>query len=365
VGAIDVARVLILIDHLKPYGAQRVAIDLARGIRNEGDHAALVTYKAHPESTAIAGDVEVIHLQRRLRSLPGMLEVTLKLRRLIKRGRYDTCIGVMTYANLSTALAITRMSHVRAVGTEHNIYTATHVGSVWRLARPVVRRLYRRLTCLVGVSNDVSRNLEVALRLEVGEVTTIYNPVDGPEIRARADDRCAAPPWPAGSVVYTVVGALKTAKGHELAIDMLARSESPTVLCIVGDGPLRGTLEAHARSSGVSDRMFWVGWQDNPWVWMRASDVLIVPSLYEGFGLVVAEAAVLGLRAVCSDVLGLGEIGRLFDSVVLATRDPAEWAEAAAKVATSRWAGIGGSVEAVSISSTTRRYLALPRNGSS
>src|SRR5690606_25438874 len=57
-------------------------------------------------------------------------------------------------------------------------------------------------------------------------------------------------------------------------------------LIIAGDGPLRHELEAEATSLGLSKRVQFIGWCDDVPRLMCGLDVLLLPSLWEGFGLV-------------------------------------------------------------------------------
>lgn len=77
-------------------------------------------------------------------------------------------------------------------------------------------------------------------------------------------------------------------------------------LLFAGDGPLKEDVEREARDLGVSERIRMLGFVNQsslPGVY-RASDLLILPSEYEPFGLVVNEAMLCGCPAVVSDQAG-------------------------------------------------------------
>jgi glycosyltransferase involved in cell wall biosynthesis len=79
-------------------------------------------------------------------------------------------------------------------------------------------------------------------------------------------------------------------------------------LTIVGDGVLRTTLEGLVHS-GYSSRVRWLGHVSDPGQMAaiyHTSDVLVLPSQREPWGLVVNEAAIAGLAIVCSDMVGAG-----------------------------------------------------------
>jgi glycosyltransferase involved in cell wall biosynthesis len=100
------------------------------------------------------------------------------------------------------------------------------------------------------------------------------------------------------------------------AVRLLDRSN--VVLHIVGNGPDGGFYQAWVEEQGMSDQVLFHGWQDDPGSFIAASDVLVLPSRYEGFGRVLVEALALGVNVVSTDcpygpadILEDGTYGRL------------------------------------------------------
>jgi glycosyltransferase involved in cell wall biosynthesis len=99
------------------------------------------------------------------------------------------------------------------------------------------------------------------------------------------------------------VGRLSAEKDHQLlfrALTMLPADKSWS-LAVVGDGPDRASLEAFAHKSKLGDRIFFTGYVVDPFVWMKRASVVVLPSLYEGFGNVIIEALACGTPVVCTD----------------------------------------------------------------
>jgi glycosyltransferase involved in cell wall biosynthesis len=103
-----------------------------------------------------------------------------------------------------------------------------------------------------------------------------------------------------GQPLWLAVGRLVYYKGLVTAIDALARL--PGRLLVVGTGPLKADLEAHAAKRGVSDRIEWLGHveQDKLVGAYRAATALWFPSnaRSEGFGLVQVEAMASGCPVI-------------------------------------------------------------------
>jgi glycosyltransferase involved in cell wall biosynthesis len=94
---------------------------------------------------------------------------------------------------------------------------------------------------------------------------------------------------------------------HEKRVDLLlnaiavAKKEIPTITCaIIGDGPERGLLEHLAVKLGVEENVSFTGFvdQDGLTAYMKASKVFVLPSIREGFGLVIVEANACGLPVI-------------------------------------------------------------------
>jgi CDP-glycerol glycerophosphotransferase (TagB/SpsB family)/glycosyltransferase involved in cell wall biosynthesis len=95
---------------------------------------------------------------------------------------------------------------------------------------------------------------------------------------------------------FITVARLSPEKDQARIIRAFARAlkEDPSAgLTIVGDGPLRGALEALAREVGAGDRVLFAGLQTNPFPWIAAADAFVFASRYEGQGLAILEALVL------------------------------------------------------------------------
>ena len=121
-------------------------------------------------------------------------------------------------------------------------------------------------------------------------------------------------------------------KGYRHLVDAAAaldRARPGAHWIFVGDGELRGELEARARRSGIESRVHFTGWRDDVADVLALADVCVLPSESEGFGRVLVEAMAMGRAVVATaiggvpDVVVAGETGLLVPPA-----DPAALAEA-------------------------------------
>lgn len=127
-----------------------------------------------------------------------------------------------------------------------------------------------------------------------------------------------APAWlskvPAGRKIVLMAGRLEKEKRHILALYALAKlADKKVMLVVAGGGALQAQLQAEAVRLGVDKQVMWLG-QLDPEELARSYEVahfFLHTAAYEGYGLVLAEAANAGLPIVSTDVGVAKEAGAL------------------------------------------------------
>jgi glycosyltransferase involved in cell wall biosynthesis len=123
--------------------------------------------------------------------------------------------------------------------------------------------------------------------------------------------RTKHPRW---KVALLAVGRFEKEKRFELAIDALAlaRAKGHDIgLTMVGEGNERQTYYRHAQRLRVADRLDIVGWHNDLARFYSEADVVLVPSRYEGYGLVIVEALSAGIPVIATDVGVAREAGAI------------------------------------------------------
>lgn len=164
---------------------------------------------------------------------------------------------------------------------------------------------------VIAVSGEIAKILQA--RYGEQHVAHIYNGIQLDNIRFQKSptDIRLLLNVSEGARLIGVVGRLTAVKGHQhflAALAELKQRASDIHGVIVGDGPLRASLQAHAQKLGLADCVHFVGHRDDTYDFMRALDVFVLPSLHEGIPMVLLEAMALARPIVASRVGGIPEV---------------------------------------------------------
>lgn len=240
----------------------------------------------------------------------------LRVRRLIKNGPFDLIHTHLSTASLLGALAA-RLARKPSVAHIHGLNTATS---------------FRYSTHLIAVSEAVKSHM-VAQGIAADRVGVVYNGVDMTRFApVPIEEAKANAGYDADAPVLGVFGRLAEEKGQRTAVEAMSllREEHPkTKLVLAGEGKARAELEESARALGVEEMVDFRGFVDDVPALMSACDIVLVPSLREGFGLAAVEAMALERPVVASAVGGLREvIDQRGMGVLVAPQDPQAMADA-------------------------------------
>ena len=159
----------------------------------------------------------------------------------------------------------------------------------------------------------VSRYLKNATRDVIGarkEIEVIYNFVNCekylPSVESALRKRFA----PGGESILIHISNFRAVKRPVDVVEIFekVREKIPAVLLMIGDGPERGQAERRAREKRMDGHAHFLGKQDNIEQWLGISDLLLLPSEIESFGLVALEAMACEVPVVASRVGGIPEV---------------------------------------------------------
>jgi glycosyltransferase involved in cell wall biosynthesis len=110
------------------------------------------------------------------------------------------------------------------------------------------------------------------------------------------------------AIVLGCVARLEEQKGHRFLLEALAQLDARYSLVLAGDGRLRADLEQRAAALGVAGRTLFLGSRSDIPEILRALDICVMPSLWEGLSIAMLEAMAAELPLVISDVSGVSQV---------------------------------------------------------
>ena len=302
-------RLALAITELQFGGAERALVNLATGLdrrqfepmvyslgpRPSGDRAALVERLEH-------ADIETHFLD--VTSRWQFLTAVRRLRRLLATQMPDILQTFLFHANVVGAIA-GRRAGVKSIVAGIRVAEPNH----WRLR--VERMALRRAAQIVCVSRSVADYSQSEGNLPAGKLLVIPNGIDLSEDLSTAKADLPALGITPARCVIACVGRLEEQKGVdwllELAPHILTALPQHDLL-LVGDGDQRGNLEALARERKIADRVHFAGWRADVAAILQSSDLLVLPSRWEGMPNVLLEAMAAGLPVVATQVSGVEEL---------------------------------------------------------
>ncbi len=167
-------------------------------------------------------------------------------------------------------------------------------------------KAYDRIVC---VSQTAKKGF-VRLFGREEDVSVVYNTVDDAAIRQKAE-LAPAVPLQIRRLTAVTAGRLSSEKQYDMLLRMhksLLTEGIAHDLWIVGEGDQRGILEDYIARNNLNDSVTLFGFQNNPYPYMKAADLLVCSSRYEGLSTFVTEGLILGKPVVTTECSGMREL---------------------------------------------------------
>jgi glycosyltransferase involved in cell wall biosynthesis len=214
--------------------------------------------------------------------------------------------------------------------------TRTSLVATRRVDFPIRRAgFWQRADHVIAISQAVVRSLEDA-GVPPARVTLVPDAVDlsGLLSSPKYDVRQALS-LPINGQLAVSLGALTSEKDQSTMLEaasLLVRDLPDLHWAIVGDGPLRGTLERQIAHLGLQDRFHLIGNLLDPHIALAGADVFVLSSVAEGLGSAVLAAMALEIPVVATRVGGVPDLLGQGRGMLVTPANPAEFASAVGRV---------------------------------
>jgi glycosyltransferase involved in cell wall biosynthesis len=302
-------RVLHIIKGLGLAGAETHLIILLAGLREREIDARLMLWVSptrQADDVMAAAQARGIPVERWI--MPGHIAPRFfwRLLRHLRRERPDILHTHLVHAETYGIPA------ARLAGIQH-VVNSSHNDDPFRRSTPFRiwnRLLWRFVSRGIAISGAIKKFLVEVEGAQEDQIQVIHYGLRPSETSSAPNLRAELGLPPSARLIGSVC-RLVPQKGLMYALSAfgaLAEEFPDLHYAIAGDGPLRGELEAQAKSLGVSERVHFLGWRADAPAVMRNFEVFVAPSLWEGFGLVFLEAMAGAVPILASNISAIPEI---------------------------------------------------------
>lgn len=300
-------KILYLIDSLSGGGAEKLMHDILPRIKeNHECEILLLTQKNDKYSFDLESKGISVH------KIPfkGHFCRIFYIQKYIRKNSFD-----IVHANLfpiiyycSIAKKITKNMFPVLVMTEHS--TDNHRRYL-RWINPLEKWIYSSYDHVISISDKTQETLFQWIHPKnKDKYSVICNGVPLDEFRnAKVLNRkYLIPEIAEDEIILCIIGSFTEQKGHSFMLDVMTRLPEKYHLVCLGEGPLLNQIQHKTELLHLEKRVHFLGFRRDVADVLNTVDISVIPSKWEGFGLVAVEAMACDTPIVATDVPGLSEV---------------------------------------------------------
>lgn len=300
------AHIVQIIPTLRYGGAERVVIDLVNNLDERYFRSTILLLSHDHPLKSLVRHADIVEVEKKGKISPHLFgDIKKQLQELRPDVVHTHLFGADVWGRMAA-----RKLHIPVVTTEHNINKGEGI-----IKHGVKYWLGDTSNAYVAPSQAVASYMARAYDVPKKNICVIQNGIDTKQF---IDIR--HPEWKT-PLRFLLIGRLVKQKGHMIALEALAKMKQfDWRLTIVGEGEGEGALRRAIARLKLTDRVVMLPPTRDTASVYTAHDIVLVPSLWEGLGLVVMEAMAAGRLVIGSDIGGIPELithnktGLLFDA---------------------------------------------------
>lgn len=309
-------KILHLIYSQQVAGAEKYLLDLLPALKIKGVDSSLVCVIPEADQYKFTDFAKALNERGiTVKIIPGssynLIGAAKEISRYAKQNGFHIIHAHLFKADI-VAVLIKKLFNrkIKLLSTKHG-YQEKYLNNYNRYKGKIVYDAYYFISKWVNAGIDEQVTISKAmsdmyydLKLTKTRIPYIHHGVDIPDT-LRAEKKQLSSPQ------LVIVGRIERMKGHEYlfkAMPDIVKKYPSVQLLVLGNGSEKENLEKIAAALHVSANIQFLGFQPNPYAYVTGSDIVILPSLFEPFGLVYIEAFALKTPVVAFDVQATNEI---------------------------------------------------------
>lgn len=305
-------KILFLIHDLGHGGAEKVLVNLVNHMdRTKFDISVMALFSGGVNEQFLAKDIRLIHCHGKpMRGNSHMMKLLTpgQLHRLYIKERYDVEIAYLEGPAVRIVSGCPDPDTKLISWVHCTMRSERDFSGAFRSGREA-QNCYRKFHSSVFVSREVMGAFQTYCPVENGMV--LYNTNESDRILAMAEESVPEGLFREDEVNLIGVGKIEEVKGfHRLARihQRLRREGYPVHTYILGEGSKRAEISAYLDAEKLSDSFTFLGYQVNPYKFVKRSDLFVCSSHSEGFSTAATEALIVGTPVVTTLVSGMKEM---------------------------------------------------------
>lgn len=323
-------KVIILCTQLEAGGAQRASLRLSQELITR--NIACENWFLYKKRDNFR-DIKTIRIcqDRPIKSFFDYIPISIKYYKMLRRAKPDVVITFTHYANvLGILIAFIAGVKIR-IASHRNPSWGDYPRAVIKIDKILAESgIYSKVT---AVSNSTKQSFLHYRNDIFNDIVVVNNGLNFPSTSlTKAEARSALGLQVENSIIGTV-GRLSNQKNQQVVINAI-KSVPDVHFVIVGDGELKEELDELIKQNKLTDRVHLLGEIDYTSIpiFLKALDIYVMPSLFEGLSNALVEAMSAGLPVITSDVDAQKDVviseDQVSNGILLPPLDTTAWANA-------------------------------------
>jgi N-acetylgalactosamine-N,N'-diacetylbacillosaminyl-diphospho-undecaprenol 4-alpha-N-acetylgalactosaminyltransferase len=298
-------KIVIFINSLEGGGAERVVTTLLNSFADK--YECYLILMENKISYDLDSRIKIINLneesnQNGFIKLLRLPIIAYKLGKIVKEYKFSKVISFLHRANYVNVLA-KRFGYHKAIISERiassSLYHDDSITS--KISKFLIKYLYNKADLIISVSKAIVNDLKYNFEIKV-EQKVIYNPYDIDKIEKLSNEAIEIQIDKEKSII--AVGSLQKRKNYSLLLESFSKlKDEEFKLYILGKGEEEFYLKSLASTLNISDRVVFLGFDNNPYKYLSKCGIFVLTSNSEGFPNVLIEAMICGCRVISTDCL--------------------------------------------------------------
>lgn len=319
-------KILHVITTLSSGGAEKMLVDIVKEMKRQSINCEVLIMTKEGDffgKQLAALNIPVFYGETKsVYSLKNILFI----RKILMSNHYDCIHTHLFAAQLFTAIACKLLlTRKPLITTEHSTHNKRREKSIFF---KLDKWMYSQYEKIIAISSGTKYNLAKYLPETENKIVVIKNGIEINRYEKAIPIKRSIleKGFSEEEKMILMVAAMREQKDHETLIRASKLLPEDYRVVFVGDGERLSNIKSYAKDRGRENILFLGKRSDIPEI-MKSADVFVLSSKWEGFGLVVLEAAATGLPIVASDVEGLKEVVQDIGGMLFKKGDEKELAE--------------------------------------